>query len=89
MDPVLRRVIEIVTQVAGPGRTPAEVGPSTPLAVGGFWLDSMELFEVILACEAAFGPVFGGLDEDAARILHTAGSLATAIRAGTQARPDA
>ena len=50
----LARVVTILTQVAGPDRTPTPVGPDTPIADGGFWLDSADLLEVVLACEEAF-----------------------------------
>ena len=50
----LSRLIGILTEVAGPDRTPDPVGGETPLSEGGFWLDSADLLEVLLACEAAF-----------------------------------
>ena len=51
---VLDRVLQIVTSVAGPTRTPAGAGPDTPLCDGGFWLDSIALVEIVTACEAEF-----------------------------------
>ncbi len=53
-DDILARVIALATSIAGPERTPEEVGPDTPLTDGGFWLDSVALVEVIVACEAEF-----------------------------------
>ena len=48
------RLIGILTEIAGPDRTPPHPGPETPLVDGGFWLDSADLLEAVLACEAAF-----------------------------------
>ena len=50
----LSRLIGILTNVAGPDRTPERVGVETPINEGGFWLDSADLLEVLLSCEAAF-----------------------------------
>ena len=58
-DSVLTRVIEIVTKIAGPNRTPSHPGASTRLWGGGFWLDSIDLLDLMLACDATFAPVFG------------------------------
>ena len=52
--PDLERLVAILADVAGPDRTPEPVGPSTQLSEGGFWLDSADLLEVVLACEEAF-----------------------------------
>lgn len=48
------RLIDILTRIAGPDRTPDAVGPETSLSEGGFWLDSADLLEAVLACEEAF-----------------------------------
>ena len=57
-----RRLLEamraLVTRVAGPSRAPADSGPATPLSEGGFWLDSVELLEVVVACESEFDITF-------------------------------
>lgn len=81
-DPLVDRVLDIVGQIAGPSRIPPGAGPATPLWEGGFWLDSVELFEVVLACEEAFGPIFPREREVGREALTTVGSLAAAIRAG-------
>jgi acyl carrier protein len=52
---VLDSVSQIVIAVAGPDRTPIDAGPDTLLCDGGFWLDSVSLLELALACEATFG----------------------------------
>jgi acyl carrier protein len=48
------RLISILTHIAGPDRTPPQVGPETPLTEGGLWLDSADLLEAVLACESEF-----------------------------------
>jgi len=56
-DPILRRVLAIVSRVAGPGRTPPDAGPETGLGEQGYWLDSVDMLEVVIACEHEFGVV--------------------------------
>lgn len=81
-DDTLARVEAIVTTVAGPTRIPEGAGPDTPLGEDGYWLDSVDLLEVVLACEREFDLVF---DTDlVARSLGSARTLADLIRsAGT------
>lgn len=50
----LPRLIGILAEIAGPDRTPPQVELETPLTEGGLWLDSADLLEAVLACEAAF-----------------------------------
>jgi len=78
-DSILERVQAIVSAVAGPERTPDDAGPDTPLGDAGYWLDSVDELEVILACEHEFGTVFEehGLPEEA---LLSARGLADLIR---------
>lgn len=79
-DQLLDQVQTIVIKIAGPHRTPADVGPGTPLGEGGFWLDSLGLFEVIIACETEFGIIFdAGLDFKP-ESLRTIGGLAELVR---------
>jgi acyl carrier protein len=52
---VLDRVMRIIVSVAGPSRTPPGAGPDTPLWTDGFWLDSIALLQIAVACEAEFG----------------------------------
>jgi len=80
IDPVAARVQAIVSRVAGPERTPPAVDASTLLAEGGFWLDSIELMEVLLTCDEALGPFSPSLAETDG-VLDTIGTLAAAIRA--------
>ena len=70
----------IVTGVVGAGRVPAEIDGDTPLAEGGFWLDSVELLEVILACESKFGITFKPAEDLIGDGLRSLGTLADAIR---------
>ena len=53
-DAILSRVLAIVSRVAGPGRTPPGAGPETGLGEAGYWLDSVDVLEVVLACEHEF-----------------------------------
>jgi acyl carrier protein len=52
--PRLPELIGILAEIAGPDRTPPQVGLETSLTEGGLWLDSADLLEAVLACEAAF-----------------------------------
>jgi len=79
-DPILLRVKDIVVRVAGPERTPEGGGPDTPLGEAGFWLDSTDLLEVILACEEDFGISFDAGEDLTAEALSTVRSLAEMIR---------
>jgi acyl carrier protein len=79
-DLLLARVLAIVAGIAGEGRTPAAAGPDTPLTEGGFWLDSVALLEVILACEEEFRIVFDPESDLTREALGTIGALAGSIR---------
>ena len=78
-DSVLDRVQQIIVGVAGAERTPANAGPDTPLGEEGFWLDSVDILEVLLACEHEFGTSFKANLADEG--LRTVRSLAEAIQA--------
>ena len=73
------RVLGLVVGVAGPARTPADAGPDTPLGDGGFWLDSVDLVEVAVACEHEFAVLFEGETDLTREALATALSLAELI----------
>ena len=79
-DHCLDRVRAIVTEIAGPAGTPSNVTPDTPLGADGFWLDSIAMLDVILACERDFNVVFDWESELSPDILTTIRSLATAVR---------
>jgi len=64
---------------AGPTRTPPGAGPDTPLGGGGFWLDSVDLVEVIVACETEFAVTFDGETDLTMEALGTARTLADLI----------
>lgn len=70
----------IVTGVVGDGRVPAEVDGDTPLMEGGLWLDSVELLEVILACETTFEITFKPAEDLLGDGLRSLGTLGDAIR---------
>ena len=88
-ESILARVLAIAARIAGPNRTPLDAGPSTPLWNGGFWLDSLDLMDLMLACDAAFGPVFDGSSGAAIVDTPTAGELAAAIEAWMRSRAPA
>ena len=76
---VLDRVQALVAAIAGPDRTPPDAGPDTALIDGGFWLDSVSLLEVIIACEAEFGIALDTHADLTADTLTTSRKLATLI----------
>jgi acyl carrier protein len=78
-DPLLDAIRALVERVAGPSRTPAHAGPDTRLAEG-YWLDSVELLEVLIACETAFGIVFDDTRDLEGRALDTLGTLTNLVR---------
>jgi acyl carrier protein len=84
------QVLAILARVAGPHRTPPSSGPDTPLAEGGFWLDSADLFEVVLACEAEFDVRFDGAMDLTPGRLVTVATLTETIRGhlGQAPEPD-
>ena len=77
---VLDRVQKIVVQVAGSARVPDDPGPDTPLARGGFWLDSVDLVEIAVACEHEFGVIFDGEGDLTPDTLYSPRSLADLVR---------
>lgn len=77
--PDLEGVKAIVTGIAGPQRTPADSGPDTPLGEGGFCLDSVDLLELLVACESQFGIAFEPGADFTAEALSTVKSLAEMI----------
>lgn len=84
-DAVVAEVQAIVHSVAGPSRIPQGAGPETRLA-DGFWLDSMEMLDVVLACEQHFGIVFEAGRDLTPGSLETVRHLATVVHARLQER---
>lgn len=76
---VLERVHALAVAIAGPDRTPRDLGPDTALIHGGFWLDSVSLLELIIACEAEFGVALDSQADLTADALTTTGKLAALI----------
>ena len=75
----------IIERIAGPSRTPPGIGPETPLA-DGLWLDSIELLEVVVACESEFGIVFDEANDLQSGVFDTLGTLTDLIRVKRAAR---
>ena len=87
---LLEALRTLVTRVAGPGRAPVESGPATPLSEGGFWLDSVELLEVVVACESEFDITFDATRDfvdDAFATLGTLAALVDRKRAAAHVEP--
>jgi hypothetical protein len=69
-----------LVSVAGADRVTGEPGADCPLGPNGFWLDSIDLMDAIIACEDAFGITFAlDTDFDASR-LRTVGDLVNLVR---------
>jgi len=79
-EAVVERLCAIVARVVGAPRVPADAGAGTPLRDGGLWLDSMELLQVVIACEAEFGITFEPAEDLLGDGLETLGTLADVIR---------
>ena len=79
-DRLLDATRALVLRIAGPSRAPAHSGPDTRLAEGGFWLDSVELLEVVVACETEFGIVFDAARDLTGESLETLGDLVELVR---------
>ena len=86
-DLTVERVKTIVARIAGPARTPGHVSADTALGEGGLWLDSLDLFEVILACEEEFGVRIGADAATVAEALRTVRGLAELISATQRTQP--
>jgi acyl carrier protein len=78
-DPLITRVRAIVERVVGADRTPQPCGPDTPLA-DGFWLDSIELVEVLVSCEEEFGIVLDETADIESGAFGTLGTLSALVR---------
>jgi acyl carrier protein len=77
---LLERVQALVIQIVGAHRGPGDVGPDTPLGADGFWLDSVGLLELTVACEAAFDVHFEFESDLTPENLRTSRTLADLIR---------
>jgi acyl carrier protein len=78
-DPLLHTIRAIVEGVAGASRTPLDAGVETRLSEG-FWLDSVELLEVLVACETRFGIAFDDARDLEGGALNTLGTLTELVR---------
>jgi acyl carrier protein len=79
-DAFLDRVLKVVSRTAGPARTPADAGADTLLGNGGFWLDSVDLVELVVACETEFAVRFEGETDLTEETLSSVRTLADLIR---------
>jgi acyl carrier protein len=85
-DSILAATLAIVQNIAGANRTPADLGPETRLG-DDFWLDSVELLEVVVACEQEFEIAFDDTRDLESGALETLGTLVALIRAKQSALP--
>jgi acyl carrier protein len=79
-DAGLDAIRALVERVVGPDRIPPDSGPETPLSGAGFWLDSVELLEVVVACEAEFEITFDATRDLTGAALETLGALTELLR---------
>lgn len=77
-DPLFTEVRAIVEKIAAE-RRPARVGPDTRLAED-YWLDSIEMLEVIISCETTLGVAFDAQGDFDHGALGTLGSLTELVR---------
>jgi acyl carrier protein len=78
-DPFLERVRAVIERTCGPRLGALKAAPSTPLA-DGFWLDSVDLLEVLVACETEFGIVFDESEDLTPERVATLQTLTNLIR---------
>jgi acyl carrier protein len=81
----LDRLREVLVRVIGAARVPDDIGVDVPLAEDGLGLDSVELLQVVLGCEAEFGITFEPAQDLIGDGLKTVGTLAELIRRRTAA----
>ena len=74
-DPISQRLRAIAATIAGPSRTPPAPVDDTPLVDGGYWLDSVDLLNLVLACEREFGVTFDPDVDFTPDTLRTLGGL--------------
>jgi acyl carrier protein len=85
-DPFFAEVRAIVDRVAA-RRVPADVGPDTRLSED-YWLDSVEMLEVVIACETTLGVAFDERSDFESGSLRTLGTLTELLRSKLAARKD-
>ena len=86
-DPLFDEVRAIVEKIAAP-RVPSQVGSDTRLTED-FWLDSVEMLEVVIVCETKLGVAFDERSDFDGDALSTLGSLTALIRSKLDAQKQA
>jgi acyl carrier protein len=86
-DPLFVEVRALVEKIAA-HRAPADVGWDTRLG-DDFWLDSIEMLEMLIACETTFGVAFDGRSDFESGALDTLGNLTDLVRSKLVARNNA
>jgi acyl carrier protein len=85
-DPLFAQVRAIVNRIAA-HRVPALVGRDTRLSED-YWLDSVEMLEVVIACETELGVAFDERGDFDSGFLTTLGTLTELLRSKLAARKD-
>jgi acyl carrier protein len=86
-DPLFAEVRAIVEKFASP-RIPSQVGWDTRLTED-FWLDSVEMLEIVILCETTLGVAFDERSDFDGEALSTLGSLTALIRSKLDAQKQA
>jgi acyl carrier protein len=84
-EALLQSIRSLVERVAGPSRSPLHAGPDTRLAEG-YWLDSVELLELVISCESRFGITFDEARDFENGNLSTLGTLTHLVQSKLSAR---
>jgi acyl carrier protein len=79
-QPQLDRLRAVLVRIIGEARVPDDIDGDVPLAEDGLGLDSVELLQVVLGCEAEFGITFEPAQDLIGDGLKTVGTLADLIR---------
>lgn len=77
-DEVVVAVQALAERLAGAARIPPRADRQTRLSEG-YWLDSLELFRLVLACEQTFGIAFDGPHDLEPATFETLGTLSDLI----------
>ena len=72
-------MLEVIAAATGPERRPAQTDAATPLFDGGYWLTSVDMLEIVLACEAEFDVTFDEGADLAPGTLRTVGDLVALV----------
>ena len=72
-------IVQLAARIAGPARAMPAADGATPLADGGYWLTSLDLVDLVVACERHFGVVLEPETDLTAESLQSVGTLAETV----------